>query len=65
MARNTGSNTRVGAVKNRVQTFNEKTGQYVKRNTETGRFMSSKSTPYKGVSRDTKARKTQSNQKKH
>lgn len=56
MGKNTGSEKRVGAIKNRVQTFNSKTGQYVKRDTTTGRFVSSKSTPYKGVRKDTNAK---------
>ena len=56
MARNTGTATRTGAVKNRTQTYNEKTGQYIKRDATTGRFMSSKSTAYKGVAKDGKAK---------
>jgi hypothetical protein len=41
MARNkpTGDNARVGAVKDRSQVLNPKTDQYVKRDTETGKFM--------------------------
>ena len=40
-----------GAVKNRVQVQNPKTGLYVKINTETGKFMDNKSNgkPFKGV----------------
>lgn len=56
MAINTGNKTRSGAVKNRSQTYNSKTGQYVKRDATTGRFISSKKTAYKGVSKDTKAK---------
>jgi len=53
MAKNKGS-TRKGAVKDRTQCKNERTGQYVKRNTKTGRFISSKTTPYKGVTDESK-----------
>ena len=56
MGRNTGTSSRIGAVKNRGQTYNDKTGQYVKRDTTTGRFMASKSTPYKGVSKESSAK---------
>lgn len=56
MARNKpyGDNARVGAVKNRSQTFNPKTEQYVKRDTETGRFMDVKQdgSPFKGVRKE-------------
>lgn len=51
MAKNKG-NTRKGAVKERSQCFNEKTQMYVKRNKKTGRFMSCKVTPYKGVKKE-------------
>ena len=55
MAGNTGKNTRKGAVKQRSQTYNPKTDSYVKRDKDTGRFLSSKkSTPYKGVSKEKK-----------
>lgn len=44
-------NSRKGAVKKRTQFQNEKTGLYVKRNSETGRFMDVKTTggKFKGV----------------
>ena len=51
MAKNTGSGHRVGAVKNRSQYLNSTTGTYLKRDTN-GRFMSGKSTPYKGVRKE-------------
>lgn len=57
MGRNTNNGNRIGAVKDRTQTYNDKTGQYIKRDTTTGRFMTSKSTPYKGVSKDKTAKK--------
>lgn len=49
-----GDHARVGAVKNRTQTFNPKTDQYVKRDTQTGRFMDVKQdgTPFKGVRKE-------------
>jgi hypothetical protein len=65
MGTNTGSKHRKGAAKNRTQTYNQKTGCYVKRDTKTGRFIScKKETPFKGVSKDTKA-KVASNAKKN
>lgn len=49
-----GDNHRNGAVRSRSQTFNPKTGQFVKRNAETGRFMDVKQngTPFKGVRKE-------------
>lgn len=55
MARNTGTGGRLGPVINRSQTYNPKTDQYVKRD-ETGKFVASKTTPYKGVRREEKAK---------
>jgi hypothetical protein len=54
MGKNTGDNYRKGAVRDRSQVLNEKTGQYIKRNTTTGLFVSSKSTPYKGITNESK-----------
>ena len=53
MAGNTGNGYRVGAVKDRTQIFNEKTKQYVKRDTITGKFISSSNNKYKGVKLET------------
>lgn len=49
-----GDNARVGAVKDRSQTFNGKTNLYVKRDTSTGRFMDVKTSggKFKGVRRE-------------
>tara|TARA_B110000208_G_scaffold83971_1_gene106577 strand:+ start:1594 stop:1773 length:180 start_codon:yes stop_codon:yes gene_type:complete len=59
MAGNTGKNSRNGAVKQRTQVYNPKTDSYVKRNTKTGRFVSSKkSTKYKGVTDEKKKKKS-------
>lgn len=56
MARNgkVGDGHRNGAVRGRIQTFNPKTGNWVKRNSETGKFMDVKSdgTPFKGVTKE-------------
>jgi hypothetical protein len=54
MATNTGDNHRIGSVKNRTQTYNPKNDTYVKRDSETGRFMDIKSdnTPFKGVAKE-------------
>ncbi len=57
MATNTGNGFRRGAVTDRSQTFNPKTEQFVKRNDGTGRFMGTKDTPYKGVTREPDGRK--------
>ena len=58
MAKNTGDNHRKGATKNRSQTYNAKTKQYIKRDAKTGRFMSSKGTAYKGVKKEESCKKT-------
>ena len=56
MAKNapTGDNRRIGAVKSRTQTYNSKTNQWVKRDSDTGRFMDVKQdgTPFKGVTKE-------------
>jgi len=50
MAKNTGNDTRKGAVKDRSQTYNSTTNCYIKRDTTTGKFVScKKDTPYKGI----------------
>ena len=49
-----GDNARVGAVKNRTQVQNPKTGLWVKRDSDTGRFMGVKASsnkPFKGVTK--------------
>ena len=54
MAKNTGKNYRIGSVDDRTQVFNPHTERYIKRDTETGRFMDVKSdgTPFKGVAKE-------------
>jgi len=56
MAKNNpvGDNARVGAVRDRSQTFNPKTETWTKRDTETGRFMDQKvnGEPFKGVRKE-------------
>jgi hypothetical protein len=47
--------TRVGAIKDRSQVFNPKTEQYIKRDAKTGQFLSSKTTPYKSVTKENKS----------
>jgi len=58
MAKNNpvGDNARKGAVKQRSQTLNTKTNLFVKRDTETGRFMDVKTTggKFKGVRKENK-----------
>lgn len=57
MAGNTGSGHRKGAVKDRSQYYNPKTKQFVKRDEKTGRFLASKNTPFKGVTKKGTAKK--------
>lgn len=56
MAKNkpVGDNARKGAVKQRSQTLNTKTNLFVKRDTQTGRFMDVKTTggKFKGVRKE-------------
>lgn len=49
-----GDGHRKGAVRKRSQTYNPKTEQYVKRDSETGRFMDEKKDgkPFKGVRKE-------------
>lgn len=50
-----GDGQRKGAVKGRSQIYNPKTDSWVKRDTETGRFMdvkTSDNTPFKGVRKE-------------
>lgn len=49
MAKNTGTGHRKGVVSNRTQVYNAKTDKYIKRDTTTGKFLSSKKTPYKNI----------------
>ena len=54
MAKNTGEGYRKGSVRDRSQVQNPKTGQWVKRDTDTGRFMDVKQDgePFKGVAKE-------------
>lgn len=54
MAKNTGDNYRRGEVRDRSQARNPKTDRWVKRDSETGRFMDVKEDgkPFKGVRRE-------------
>lgn len=49
-----GDGRRIGAVKDRSQAFNPKTGHWTKRDTDTGRFIDQKSDarPFKGVRKE-------------
>ncbi|MGN0340363.1 MAG: hypothetical protein ACI4D0_07670 [Lachnospira sp.] len=50
-----GDNARVGAVKDRTQVYNPKTDKWVKRDSQTGKFMAMKTsnnTPFKGVRKE-------------
>ena len=55
MAKNTGDDYRKGAVDNRSQTYNPTTDSWVKRDSNTGRFMDQKTSdnlPFKGVRKE-------------
>ena len=49
-----GDNARIGAVRGRSQILNPKSGQWTKRDADTGRFMDGKKdgTPFKGVRKE-------------
>lgn len=66
MATNSGKNYRKGYVKDRSQVFNSATGNYVKRDTVTGRFIDVKSDgkPYKGITKESVTIKANPNIKK-
>jgi hypothetical protein len=57
MAKNTEEGYRKGSVKDRSQTYNPKTEQYVKRDTKTGKFIAASNSKYKGVTQETTAKK--------
>ncbi len=54
MARNTGRGYRKGSVRQRSQIRNPRTSRWVKRNSETGRFIDGKadSKPFKGIAKE-------------
>ena len=59
MATNTGDGYRKGSVKDRTQSQNPITGNYQKRDTNTGRYMDQKQggDPFKGVAREKDGRR--------
>ena len=59
MAKNTGDGSRRGSVDDRTQ-FKAPNGNFVKRNTDTGRFMDQKSggAPFKGVAHEKDGRRS-------
>lgn len=58
MAKNTGKNFRLGAVKQRNQAYNPKNDSWVKIDTGSGKFMDQKADhkPFKGVSKENDGR---------
>jgi hypothetical protein len=60
MAKNTGDDYRNGSVKDRTQVHNPKTDTWVKRDTDTGRFMDQKADgePFKGVAKEPDGRRS-------
>lgn len=59
MALNTGKGYRQGQISKRTQAYNPTTSQYVKRDADTGKFMSCKNTVYKGVVKESTAKTQQ------
>lgn len=60
MAKNTGNGSRRGSVNSRSQVRNPKTNTWVKRDTNTGRFIEQKnssSEPFKGVAKEVDGRR--------
>lgn len=57
MAKNTGYGYRTGIIINRTQSYNPKTKKFMKRDTKTGQFVSSKNTPFKNVKKENSAKK--------
>jgi len=49
MGKNTGKEYRIGAIINRSQVFNSLINKFVKRDTVSGKFMTSKDSAYKGI----------------
>lgn len=55
MAKNTGDGHRDGAVKDRTQTYNPKNDSWVKRDSDSGKFIDGKTSdnkPFKGVTKE-------------
>lgn len=54
MAKNTGTGHRHGSVNNRTQTHNPQNSTWVKRDTDSGRFIDQKSDnkPFKGIAKE-------------
>lgn len=59
MAKNTGEGYRNGSVKDRTQVYNPKTDTWVKRDTDTGKFIDQKAAgkPFKGVAKEEDGRR--------
>lgn len=59
MAKNTGEGFRKGSVTDRTQVHNPKTETWVKRDTNSGKFIEQKSdgTPFKGVAKEQDGRR--------
>ena len=59
MAKNTGDNYRKGSVSGRTQSQNPQSGNWTKRDAQTGRFMDQKQdgAPFKGVAKEVDGRR--------
>ena len=65
MGKNTGNGTRIGIIGGRTQVYNDKTDCYVKRDTETGRFIGvKKATPFKDIKRENLEKEKERDNKK-
>ena len=62
MGKNTGNGSRLGPVKDRTQYYSKASGLFLKRD-DKGRFMSGKSTPYKGVRKEKPHENTKTDKK--
>jgi hypothetical protein len=61
MGKNTGKGYRQGPISNRTQTYNPKTGLYIKRD-ENGKFIGSKESPFKNIRREEAAKEQEQKQ---
>lgn len=52
MAKNTGKGYRIGQIRDRSQFENPKTGQHLKRDTETGRIIAASDNKFKGIRKE-------------
>ena len=54
MAKNTGNGTRRGIIKGRTQFYNPKIGKWIKRCSETGKILETRTEPFKNIRKEKK-----------